>query len=285
MDEDGRFIPAAFERLCEFVYRSGVHGLYVCGQTGEGLQQTVDQRKTLTEAAVKLSPAGKQVIVHVGAPRTADAVELARHAEKSGVAAISSLPPAGAYGFDETLAYYQTVAASTGLPLLVYYFPKFAAHPSTLDHLRRLCDVPNVVGLKFTDSDFYRLSELKATGAVIYNGYDEMLVAGLLMGADGGIGSFYNVVPDWFVGLYEAAKAGRWDEARRRQAAINEIITIGLRYPVNAAVKQMLVWLGLDCGVCAAPRRRLSSMETAELESALEQTPLASVRDAIASSV
>lgn len=285
MDEDGRFLPAAFERLCEFLYRAGVHGLYVCGQTGEGFQQTVEQRKAVAEAAVKLSPAGAQVIVHVGAARTADAAALAAHAERIGATAISSLPPAGSYGFDEVLAYYQAVAASTSLPLLVYYFPRFAAHPSTLQHLETLCAIPNVAGLKFTDSDFYRLSELKRTGAIVYNGYDEMLVAGLLMGADGGIGSFYNVIPGWFVALFEDAKAGRWEQARQRQAAINQIISIGLRYPVNAAVKHMLTWMGLDCGVCALPRRRLSLAEKSELDSAMERTPASSIRQSIARAV
>ncbi len=278
MDLDGLFIPAAFERLCEHVYRAGVDGLYVCGQTGEGLQQTVEQRKAVATLAVKLAPPGKQVIVHAGAPRTADAVGLARHAEQAGATAISSLPPAGAYSFDEILAYYQALAASTELPLFVYYFPKFAAHPSTLEHLLRLCDIPRVAGLKFTDSDFYRLSEIKRSGAIVYNGYDEMLAAGLLMGADGGIGSFYNVIPGWFVELFQAAKAGNWAEARQKQAAINEIITIGLRYPVHSAVKHMLAWMGLDCGVCAAPRRSLTSVETAELDALLEQTRLARMR-------
>lgn len=275
LDEEGRFLPEAFERLCEHLYASGVDGLYVCGQTGEGLQQSLEQRKRVVEAAVRATPRGRMVIAHVGAPATAQAVELARHAEAAGAHAVSSLPPAGAYSMDEVRDYYAAVAAATSLPLLVYYFPGFSAAPKTLSDLTSLCEIPNVAGLKFTSMDLYMLGELKRQGVVIFNGFDEILVAGLLMGSDGGIGSFYNVVPGWFVELFRAARRGDWAEARAVQARINEVVGIGLRYPVHAAVKEMLRWLGIDCGVCALPRRRLSEGEIAEMRDALERSPLA----------
>jgi N-acetylneuraminate lyase len=281
LDEEGGFLPGAFERLCDFLYSAGVGGLYVCGQTGEGLQQNPEQRKRVVEHAVRLTPPGRMVMAHIGAPSTALAVELARHAEGAGAHAVSSLPPAGTYSMEEVRGYYEAIAAATSLPLIVYYFPAFAAAPKSLSDLMSLCEIRNVAGLKFTSMDLYMLGELKRQGAVIFNGYDEILVAGLLMGADGGIGSFYNVLPHWFVELYRAARAGDWAHARAVQARINEIVSIGLRYPVHAAVKEMLRWLGLDCGFCALPRRRLTEAETADLRSALENSPLAAQRAAV----
>lgn len=275
LDEDGRFLPAAFEKLCEYLYSSGVDGLYVCGQTGEGLQQSLEQRKRVVEAAVRATPQGRKVIAHVGATATAQAVELARHAEAAGAHAVSSLPPAGAYSMEEVRGYYQAIAAATSLPLLIYYFPGFSAAPKTLSDLTSLCEIPNVAGLKFTSMDLFMLGELKRQGAVIFNGFDEILAAGLLMGADGGIGSFYNVFPHWFVALYQAAQRRDWAEARALQMRINEVIRIGLRYPAHAAVKEMLRWLGIDCGVCVLPRRRLGEAEIRELRAALERSPLA----------
>lgn len=280
MDEEGRFLPEAFERLCARLYEAGVDGLYVCGQTGEGLQQSPEQRKRVVEAAVRHTPKGRVVMAHIGAASTAVAVELARHAESVGAGAVSSLPPAGSYSMEEVRAYYSAIAASVSIPLFVYFFPGFAANPKTLGDLNSLCEIPNVAGLKFTSMDLYTLGELKRQGAVIFSGFDEILVAGLLMGADGGIGSFYNVAPRWFVELYQAARAGDWAKAREAQGRINEIITIGLRYPVHSAVKEMLRWRGIDCGVCAAPRRGLSAAEVAELRKALEASPLAEQRGA-----
>src|SRR5215469_2214867 len=93
LDEDERFVPSAYETLLEKIYSAGADGVYVCGQTGEGLLQRVGQRKLVAEASMAASPRGKQVIVHVGAHRTADAVELAQHAARIGATAISALAP------------------------------------------------------------------------------------------------------------------------------------------------------------------------------------------------
>lgn len=95
VDEGGEFVPDVFERLLADIYQSGSHGVYVCGQTGEGPLQSVAMRQRVAETAVKCSPKGKVVIIHVGAPRLPDAIELSRHAERVGASAVSSLPPAG----------------------------------------------------------------------------------------------------------------------------------------------------------------------------------------------
>jgi N-acetylneuraminate lyase len=268
----------ALQRLLDYVFRAGVDGVYVCGQTGEGLQQNLVQRKKIVEAVVRHSPAGKQIVVHVGAPATADAVDLARHAAAAGATAVSSLPPTGAYGFSELLDYYAAVAAATDLPFLLYYCPAASAAVASLDQFLTLGSLPNIVGLKFTDMDLYKLAALKLSGFTVFNGYDEILVAGLLMGADGGIGSFYNVVPHLFVELYRAARSGAWARAKAVQDDINQIIAIGLRYPVHSAVKAMLAWLGLDCGECIKPRRSLTAAELRELHKSLETSPLAALR-------
>lgn len=275
---DGSFDEAAFERLCARLYAAGVDGLYVCGQTGEGLQQSLEQRMKVAEAAVRHSPPGAQVIVHCGAAATADAIRLARHAARAGAGAVSSLPPAGGYSFPEILGYYRDLAAACELPLLVYYFPSLAPALRTPQQILEICALPNVIGLKFTDSDFYLLSILKRHGLTVFNGSDEMLAAGLIMGADGGIGSTYNCIPDVYAGMWRAARAGEWERVRETQARVNEFVEVLLRYPVNSAVKETLRLMGLDCGECLPPRRPLTPVEKTELRGALASLALTAPR-------
>jgi N-acetylneuraminate lyase len=275
LDEEGHFAPAAFERLLERVYAVGVHGVYVCGQTGEGPQLAVEDRKRATEVAVRCSPKGKQVIVHAGAPRPAEAIELVKHAAKCGVTAVSSLPPAGGYSFAEVVGYYRTLAAASDVPFLVYFFPDVAPSINRVEHILELCAIPNVIGLKFTDFDLYRLGLFKRAGAVVYNGRDEVLAAGLMMGADGGIGTFYNLIPELFLEVYGLACANRFAEARAVQYRINELIQLALRFPALAAVKLMLKWSGIDCGPVAAPRRFLTQEEEMELKRQLAASSFA----------
>ena len=269
-DEAGRFAPAVFGRLLERLYRAGVHGIYVCGSTGEGMLQSREQRQAVVETAMACTPRDRTVIVHVGAASVDEAVALAAHAAKAGAHAISSLPPSsGQFSFPDLRRYYEALAGATDLPLLVYYFPDVAPAISTAEQLEALCALPNVIGVKFTDFDLFRMANLAQPGRCLFNGRDEVLAAGLLMGADGGIGTFYNLLPELFVEIYDAATSGRWDAATTAQGRVNTLIRIALGFPLFPAVKQMLAWSGLDCGACLPPRARLDQEQQDRLREAL----------------
>lgn len=275
-DSKGKFNVRSFEQLAERLYAAGVHGLYLCGSTGEGMLQTVAQRKQVAEVAMRNSPSDKSVIIHVGANTTDEAIELARHAARIGAHAVSSLPPCvGLYSFAEIKSYYERLAAASDIPLLIYFFPEVAPAIKTADQVLELAAIENVAGMKFTDYDLYTMLRLKERGATIFYGRDEMLSAGLLLGADGGIGSFYNVIPESFLRLWRLAQEGRWEETRALQARINEFITITLRYPLFPALKTILGWRGIDCGPCLAPRRQaLRADEGARLRDELTSVGL-----------
>jgi N-acetylneuraminate lyase len=274
LHRDETLNTAAFEKLLERVYSAGVDGVYVCGSTGEGLVLPASERRKVVEIAVRNSPPGKQVVVHVGAWSFAESKAFAIHAEKAGASAISSLPPAGA-SFHELLDHYRELANVTGLRFLAYYFPAVSGAALSLNQLQEICSLPGIVGLKFTDYDLYSMSLLVREGNVMFNGRDEVLVAGLILGASGGIGSIYNVVPSWFVELYDHARAGRWAEARTVQDRINDLIRVILRFPFMPALKRILTWDGIDCGEALRPRIGLTADQESELRKAIE--PLAAL--------
>lgn len=83
--------------------------------------------------------------------------------------------------------------------------------------MEKLIHVPHIIGAKYTMPDYYlmhRLSELNGGDINIINGPDETLLCGLIMGADGGIGTTYNLIPDYYVHIYDAYKAGDIEEAK-----------------------------------------------------------------------
>lgn len=270
LDEAGRFSPAALEQLLARLYGAGVHGVYLCGSTGEGMLQSREQRQAIVDTAMACTPRDRTVIVHVGAASLDEALALSSHAARAGAHAISSLPPTSAqFSFADLRRYYEALAGGSDLPLVVYYFPEVAPAIGTAEQLEALCDLPNVLGVKFTDFDLFRMSNLTRPGRAVFNGRDEVLAAGLLMGAGGGIGTFYNLLPELFVAIYEAAIAGRWDDARAAQRRVNIAIRIALQFPLFPAVKQMLAWSGLDCGVCLRPRAGLDAHQQDWLRDAL----------------
>ncbi|MBS1829875.1 MAG: dihydrodipicolinate synthase family protein [Acidobacteria bacterium] len=265
LDSQGNLSISSYEALLARVYGQGVHGIYVAGQTGEGLSLTVADRKKLAEASVANSPKGSQVIVHIGAHRTVDAIELAKHASSVGVTAVSSLPPIGVFSFPEIKSYYQALAAASDVPFLIYFFPGLCPAITSHDQILELCTIPNVVGLKFTDMNLYRLERIKKQGHVVYNGHDEVLAAGLLMGADGGIGTFYNLTPELFLEVFRCMQAKDIEGAMKAQARINELIELTLRVPALSAVKRMMTWSGIPCGDPVAPRRTMTAEDEQKL--------------------
>ncbi len=210
----------ALEKILDRVYSAGVDGVYVCGSTGEGMLLDEADRRIVLETVVQNSPRGKQVIAHVGARSLDVAERLAKHAERSQASALSSIRAPGVT-HQEMLGWYKVLATSTSLPFLVYYFPFSTGEPLTVDQLEEMCELPGVSGIKYTDYDLFTLSLLARAGYPIFNGRDEVLAAGLLMGACGGIGSVYNLVPEWFVDLRNQAGSGDWVPLRalRRTAS------------------------------------------------------------------
>lgn len=280
LDDGGRVNRPSLEALLARVFEAGVDGTYVCGTTGEGLLLPVAMRTEIVDVVVANTPQNRAVVVHVGASAFEDARALARHAARAGASAISSLPPSGpGFGFAEAKRYYQALAAATGLPLVVYYFPEVYPSIRGLDQLDDLCAIPNVAGVKFTDFDLSVLAGAARPGRVVYNGRDEVLAAGLLMGAHGGIGSFYNLVPGRFVRIAALAREGRWAEARAEQDAVNRLITTMLRYPLFPAIKQVLTWSGIPCGGSLLPRAALTADQQAALRAAILTPDVRAVLD------
>jgi len=244
---DGKVNHGALEQLLDRVYTAGVDGVYVCGSTGEGVLLDETDRRAIAETVVRNSPGGKHAVVHVGSGSLDLCIRLARHAESLQAAAISCIRPPGV-NLGEMLTWYRTLASCTTLPFIAYYFPAISGEHLNVDQLGEICEMPGVGGIKFTDFDLYTLSLLSRAGYRIFNGRDEVLTAGLLMGACGGIGSLYNLIPACFVQLQRHACAGDWAAARSLQDRINDLLRVLQRFPFLPAIKQVLTWEGIDCG-------------------------------------
>jgi len=235
------------QKLMLHLLLAGLDGVYVAGTTGEGLRLSLDTRKALVEALMEVLPAGKHLLVHVGCPNVEDAIHLAEHAARLGVHAISSLPPAGDSA--EVRRYYEQLAQRSPLPVILYYFPKVAPLAfQKPQELLELCELPNVLGVKFTDFNLYLLNRLVKRGKLVFGGYDEALAASLLMGAQGGIGTTYNLLAELYLEIFRATQRGDWQTARELQGGANDVLDILFRYPFFPAVRAAVKHLGFDCG-------------------------------------
>ena len=245
---------------------AGVNGFYVGGSSGEMVLCSVKERMELLET-VKEASGDLTVIAHTGAMSTADAILLSRHAESVGADAISSVTPLYyKYSFREIKHYYSRLCEAVSVPVIIYNIPALTGTALDFRQLSELLSIDGVGGMKFTSSDFFLLNRLKQEfpDKVFYNGCDEMLLSGLSAGADGGIGTTYNFMPEMFLSIYELFNNGRMKEANAVQSMANKIIAEIVSRGTLSASKQMINFSGLDYGVCREPLLPLD--ETAKNE-------------------
>lgn len=274
--EDGSVDLAAYRRLVEYVVDAGVDGVYVGGNIGEWFLLTMEERRNLTRVAAAVCKGRARVVVHAGCSRTADAVALARAAEEEGADAVSSLSPyITRWTEREILRYLGAVASASSLPFLLYYFPALAntgAGPGFLHAVRQL---PQVAGAKFTDTglaDLVGLVEAGGEDFSVLNGHDPMLVPALNLGAAGGVGAFYNLLPEKFVAAFRACRDGELAKANAIQLEINRIIRAVRAFRLVPALKYACSLRGIGLGPAREPTLDLDAAERAALETALRET-------------
>lgn len=271
---DGSVNLDALQALAELQIRQGVHGFYVSGTTGEAVLQSVDERKQVLATFAQAVAGRSKLIAHVGAVSTADTITLAHAAANSGYHAVSAIAPFY-YEFsrEELLAHYRKLAEATPLPLIVYNFPAKTPRPLSFSDLILLLDHPKIIGIKHTSQNLYQLERLKQArpGAFVYNGFDEMFVGGVAMGADGAIGTTYNFMGDLFVAAWAAMQRQDLATASKLQTRANHVIDMLIEVGVIPATKAILKHMGVDCGTCRAPFRALDSAEEKRAVACYEQ--------------
>lgn len=259
---------AALKKLTEDLISGGADGFYIAGATGEGHALRIGERMRLAEETLGIVGGRLPCIVQVASTDLSAAIELAKHAERIGAAAISSTPPIFfQYGEDEVYNYYKTLASSVHIPLMVYNTPA-AAFTMSASFAARTFEIDNVTAIKWTAFDYFQMmmvKELTHGEMNVINGPDEMLLCGLAAGADGGIGTTYNFMLGTIRGIYDSFMSGDIDTARKHQYKAARIITELKKFPIIPAAKALLRAQGYDVGEATAPMRRLSESEIASL--------------------
>lgn len=255
-DKEGKINEKALESLIEMNIKKNVSGFYVSGSTGEAFLLTEKERKYLYSLTKEIVGDRKPLIAHVGAISTEQAIEYAKIAEKEGYAAISSVAPFYfKFSVEEIKQYYFDVVNSVSLPMIVYNIPAFSGVSMSMETLGAFLNNDKFIGVKHTSNDFFALNSCKHTfpDKLVYNGYDEMFLAGLAMGADGGIGSTYNFMAEKFVALYNAFHNGDMKTAQKIQDDVCVIVKALCKVGVMQGEKALLEEMGLDFGECRKP--------------------------------
>ncbi len=268
-DNDGNISTQATKDFVEYLIGKGVAGLYVGGSSGECIYLSVEERKQTLEAVMEVAKGRIAIIAHVACNNTKDSQELARHAESFGVDAIAAIPPIYFRLPERAIAkYWNDISdAAPNTDFVIYNIPQLAGVALTLSLFDEMLKNPRVIGVKNSSMPIQDIQMFKRQAAinnkevVVFNGPDEQFVGGRIIGADGGIGGTYGVMPELFVKLNSLIESGDFENAGKLQDNIDEVIYTmcsanGNMYAVaKAALKKLS---GLDLGGVRAPLLNLS---------------------------
>ena len=247
-DSDNKVNIRELKKLVNFNLDKGVKGFYVGGSTAEAFLLSANERKQIMEAVKNAAP-NATLIAHIGSINEGEAADLALRAKELGYDAVSSVAPFYyKFTFEEIKNYYLRLADTAELPMIVYHFPNFSGVNMGLNEIGQFLGDKRFVGIKYTSNDFFTMERCKFNfpKKIVYNGFDEMFLAGLSMGADGGIGSTYNFMANKFVEIKRLFDEGKTESAQAIQKQANRIITVLCQIGVMQAEKEVLNQLGFD---------------------------------------
>lgn len=254
--------------LAENAVAMGLDGVFVGGSTAEVHSLTLAEREAQLGDVVDAVAGRARCIAHVAAMRLADVTALTRTAAELGYDAVASTPPFYLpFSAADRRGYFEDLVAASPLPVFLYHIPSLTGVDLAHDEVLALLALPGIVGMKLSADDIGLVLRAKASqpGKLVLFGSDELLLPALAAGADGGVGSTYNLFGRRIVALRDAVRTGELDRARQLQAEINQGIDALVSAGVFPALKAGLAAMGVPCGACRPPARPLDAATTTRL--------------------
>jgi len=267
-------LPAT-QRVQAALLRDGVHGLVLIGTVGEGNSLSAAEKRQVVRAAVEVSEGRVPVIAGVSEFTTASAVAFVRDAERLGASGFMVLPgmvyvPTAA----ELEHHFRTVAAATGLPIMLYNNPPSYRVNIELPTLARLAEVPNIVAIKESAPDPRRFTDLaNACGErfVLFAGLDDVVFEAVTLGARGWVSGLTNVFPRESLALFAALQAGDLERARRIYRWFMPLLHLDAEHDLVQSIKLAEQLLGRGSERVRPPRLPLAGARRSEVSALVER--------------
>ena len=270
-------IPAYYQMLKD----NGITGAFICGSTGEGVSLTTNEKKLVAEAWASCTKQDKEfkVMTLLGGTSISDCKDLARHARKIGLYAVSFTAPFYFKPADvDVLAKIcEEIAAEVpDMPFYYYHIPVLTGVGFAMFDLLRAVDgkIPNFAGVKYTHEDFMDFLSCLHFQNGKYDmlwGRDENMLPALSLGAKGAVGSTFNYAAPLYYNLIDAFNKNDLKKAQQLQQQSIDMIRLLGKYGGIATGKAYMKIIGVDCGEFRLPVRNMTTEKFNSFKEDVEQ--------------
>ena len=285
-DSEGKVDEAFHRNDVRYMLGTNVHGLAVCGSTGEGHAISTDETRTITAATIEEVGGRIPVVTGIITNSTQAAIERAKAVADLGVAALQVTPVHYLFRPDDEamVRHFDQLSQATGIPVIIYnVVPWSYLSPQLLTRILR--EVDGVIGVKQSASDMKALADLlmltdddqlRTKGVRILSAVDALLYPSFALGAHGAVAAILSAVPEWCVELWDAVHAGNHGRARELHHQLLRLWNAIDAPNLPANVKTAMKLQGREGGVPRAPMPVSSPEQIEAIRQALAAVPEAS---------
>ncbi len=245
---DGRIDEDAFRALVSWQIEEGTQALVPVGTTGESPTLSHAEHHRVVELCIQEAKGRAPVIAGAGSNNTAEAIDLARHAEKAGADAVLVVTPYYNKPTQEGMyQHFKAINDAIGIPIIVYNIPPRSVVDMSVETMRRLYDLKNIAGVKDATGNLARVSQQRfAMGPefIQLSGEDMTALAFNAAGGQGCISVVSNVAPRLCAQLQAATLAGDYVRALEIQDRLVPLHEAIFKEPGVAGAKYGLSLLG-----------------------------------------
>lgn len=278
MKADGAVDFETFEAFVDWQIKSGSDAVVPVGTTGESPTLTHDEHKDVIRAAVNVAAGRVPVIAGTGSNSTREAVAMTRYAEEAGadgalvVAPYYNKPtPAG------IITHFSAIHDASALPVIVYNIPGRSVIDISVDTLKSLFELPNIVGLKDATGDLARVARQRTVIGekfIQLSGEDATAVGFNAMGGVGCISVTANIAPSLCAEMQAACLKGDYATALDLQDRLMPVHDALFAESSPGPVKYAAELLGLAGARVRLPLTEISDETKVKVRSALEAAGL-----------
>ena len=216
---DGSIDEMALRQLVRWQVDAGIDFLLPCGTTGETPTLTHDEWLRVIDVTIEAAAGRVPIMAGATSNNTQEAVSKAREASsRKGVDFIlTATPYYNKPTQDGVYQHFKAIAEASEKPLVLYNIAGRTGTNIETPTLRRLAEIPNIIGVKEASGNISQIAEVCATlpeDFLVFSGDDAITLAVIGLGGVGIISVVSNEIPAEMTRLTQAALANKWDVAR-----------------------------------------------------------------------
>ncbi len=274
----GKFDEAAYRALVDWQITSGTHALAPVGTTGESATLSHAEHQHVVDVCITEAKGRVPVLAGAGSNNTAEAIDLAVHAERSGADGVLVVTPYYNKPSQEGLyRHFKAINDAIGIPLVLYNIPPRSVIDISIETMQRLYELKNIVGVKDATGNLARIAlQRQALGPdfIQLSGDDMTALAVIAHGGHGCISVTANVAPRICADMQEACQKGDFATALKIQDRLTPLHAALFVDPNPAGPKYALSVLGKLANELRLPMLPASAAAQAAIKAAMTHAGL-----------